>query len=112
MGSNHKRQQITEGICFSSVEMMPDAKGSALFITDSSKVFKDDIDISPVSLTDGTQYMPWGGRRRKTSRDCGNPLSLSELGSLSVLVSASQSFLLPVLRAVSKTRFGVVGNKN
>ncbi|WP_254046047.1 hypothetical protein [Prevotella sp. P4-67] len=61
MGSNHKRQQITEGICFSSVEMMPDAKGSALFITDSSKVFKDDIDISPVSLTDGTQYMPWGG---------------------------------------------------
>ena len=61
MGSNHKRKQITEGICFSSVEMMPDAKGSALFITDSSKVFKDDIDISPVSLTDGTQYMPWGG---------------------------------------------------
>lgn len=61
MGSNHKRQQITEGICFSSVEMMPDAKGSALFITDSSKVFKDDINISPVSLTDGTQYMPWGG---------------------------------------------------
>jgi len=61
MGSNHKRQQTTEGICFSSVEMMPDAKGSALFITDSSKVFKDDIDISPVSLTDGTQYMPWGG---------------------------------------------------
>ncbi len=41
MGSNHKRKKITEGICFSSVEMMPDAKGSALFITDSSKVFKE-----------------------------------------------------------------------
>ena len=48
-------------ICFSSVEQMPEAKGAALFITDSSKVFKDDIDISPITLTDGTQYMPWGG---------------------------------------------------
>ena len=28
-------------ICFSSVEQMPEAKGAALFITDSSKVFKE-----------------------------------------------------------------------
>ena len=48
-------------ICYSSVEQMPEAKGSALFVTDSSQVFKDDIDISPITLTDGTQYMPWGG---------------------------------------------------
>ena len=40
---------------------MPNAKGTALFITDSSKVFKDDTDICPITLTDGTQYMPWGG---------------------------------------------------
>ena len=40
---------------------MPNAKGSALFITDSSKVFKEDIDIAPIKLTDGTSYMPWGG---------------------------------------------------
>lgn len=51
----------TEEIVFSSVEMMPNAKGKALFITDSCKVFKDDIDIAPITLTDGTRYMPWGG---------------------------------------------------
>lgn len=61
MGSNSKRQQNLEVVSFSSVEQMPNAKGAALFITDSSKVFKDDIDITPVTLTDGTQYMPWGG---------------------------------------------------
>ena len=61
MSSNSKRQQKFEAVSFSSVEQLPDAKGSALFITDSSKVFKDDIDISPITLTDGTQYMPWGG---------------------------------------------------
>ncbi len=61
MGSNSKRQQNLEVVSFSSVEQMPNAKGAALFITDSSKVFKDDIDIAPVTLTGGTQYMPWGG---------------------------------------------------
>ena len=40
---------------------MPEAKGSVAFITDSAKVFKDDIDIAPITLSDGTQYMPWGG---------------------------------------------------
>ena len=58
--SSHSHNSSLE-ICFSSVEQMPEAKGAALFITDSSKVFKDDIDISPITLTDGTQYMPWGG---------------------------------------------------
>ena len=57
MNKHRNRPQI----CYSSVEQMPEAKGTALFVTDSSKVFKDDIDISPVTLTDGTQYMPWGG---------------------------------------------------
>ena len=58
---NSKRQTNPEVISFSSVEQMPQAKGSVLFINDSSKVFRDDIDISPVTLTDGTKYMPWGG---------------------------------------------------
>lgn len=64
MDYNSKRQQkqaSVEVVSFSSVEQMPNAKGSALFITDSSKVFKDDIDIAPITLTDGTRYMPWGG---------------------------------------------------
>lgn len=55
------KAQTTHPISYSSVEQMPNAKGSALFLTDSSKVFKDDIDIAPVTLPDGTQYMPWGG---------------------------------------------------
>ena len=61
MSSNSKRQQNLEVVSYSSVEQMPNAKGAALFITDSSKVFKDDIDISPITLPDGTKYMPWGG---------------------------------------------------
>lgn len=59
-----RRQNNREYISYSSVEQMPDAKGSVLFINDSSKVFKDDVDISPVTLTDGTKYMPWGGDNR------------------------------------------------
>ena len=58
---NTKRQTNPEVISFSSVEQMPQAKGSVLFINDSSKVFRDDNDISPVTLTDGTKYIPWGG---------------------------------------------------
>lgn len=52
-------------ICYSSVEQLPQAKGTVLFDSDSSQVFKDDIDITPQTLSDGTQYMPWvvGGRR-------------------------------------------------
>lgn len=30
------------------------------FTVDSSKVFRDDIDISPITLPGGIQYMPWG----------------------------------------------------
>ena len=56
-----KKKRFQHSICFSSVEDMPEAKGSVAFITDSAKVFKDDIDIAPITLSDGTQYMPWGG---------------------------------------------------
>ena len=56
-----KPHNITQSISYSSVEQMPQAKGSVLFIEDSSKVFKDDVDIRPITLSDGTKYMPWGG---------------------------------------------------
>ena len=59
-----RRQKNRENISYSSVEQMPEAKGSVLFINDSSQVFKDDIDISPVTLPDGTKYMPWGGNNK------------------------------------------------
>ena len=61
MDSKRNKVNTTESICFSSVEQMPQAKGSVLFVEDSSKVFKDDVDITPVTLPDGTKYMPWGG---------------------------------------------------
>lgn len=55
-----KVANINTDICLSSVEQLPQAKGSVIFVNDSSKVFKDDVDIVPVTLPDGTQYMPWG----------------------------------------------------
>ena len=56
-----KPQNNTQSFSYSSVEQLPQAKGSVLFIEDSSKVFKDDVDIRPITLSDGTKYMPWGG---------------------------------------------------
>ena len=54
-------KEYNETICFSSVEQLPNARGSVAFTADSAKVFKEDVDINPVTLTDGTKYMPWGG---------------------------------------------------
>jgi len=54
-------KEYTEPIYFSSVEQLPNARGSVAFTADSAKVFKEDVDINPVTLTDGTKYMPWGG---------------------------------------------------
>ena len=46
---------------FTSVEMIPELNAKAAFVTDSSRVFKDDVDITPIRLDDNTEYMPWGG---------------------------------------------------
>ncbi len=59
--SKKSKNKIFEPVVFSSVEQMPEAKGSVIFVEDSSRVFKDDIDIAPVTLDEHTQYMPWGG---------------------------------------------------
>ena len=56
-----KPQNNAQSFSYSSVEQLPQAKGSVIFIEDSSKVFKDDVDIRPITLSDGTKYMPWGG---------------------------------------------------
>ena len=45
---------------YTSVEFIPELSAKAAFTTDSTKVFREDIDISPITLTDGTKYMPWG----------------------------------------------------
>ena len=45
---------------FTSVEMIPEINAKAVFINDSSSVFRDDVDIRPITIDDKTKYMPWG----------------------------------------------------
>ena len=49
-----------EFINLSSVELLPNAKASAAFTVDSSKVFKEQQDIPPVVIDEGLSYIPWG----------------------------------------------------
>ena len=44
-----------------SVEYIPLAKANAAFITDSSKVFREQREISPRHISDNIEYIPWGG---------------------------------------------------
>lgn len=46
---------------FTSIDIVPDLQARAIFHTDSSQVFKDDIDIPAITLDKQTQYIPWGG---------------------------------------------------
>lgn len=49
-----------EFLNLSSVELLPNAKASAAFTVDSSKVFKEQQDIPPVVIDEGLSYIPWG----------------------------------------------------
>ena len=49
------------GLLLSSVEHLPTASASVAFTVDSGKVFREDGEIVPVTLSNGIQYMPWGG---------------------------------------------------
>lgn len=49
------------GLALSSVEQLPNAVAAAAFTVDSAKVFRDDGDIIPITLSENLQYMPWGG---------------------------------------------------
>ncbi len=46
---------------YNSVENLPTMKARAVFQVNSAAVFKEDIDILPVSISDNLKYMPWGG---------------------------------------------------
>ena len=46
---------------YNSVENMPTVMARAVFQVNSASVFKEDIDILPVSISDNLKYMPWGG---------------------------------------------------
>ena len=43
-----------------SVEVIPNVKASAAFTVNSSEVFKEQNDISPVVIDKQTKFMPWG----------------------------------------------------
>ena len=49
-----------EFLNLSSVELLPNAKASAAFTVDSSKVFKEQQDIPPIVIDEGLSYIPWG----------------------------------------------------
>lgn len=63
MRNSHTTQTTLtgSGLALSSVEQLPNAAAAAAFTVDSAKVFRDDGDIIPITLSENLQYMPWGG---------------------------------------------------
>lgn len=49
-----------EFLNFNSVELLPNAKASAMFSVDSGSVFKEQGDINPIIIDERLSYMPWG----------------------------------------------------
>ena len=46
--------------CFDSVVDVPQLQALAIFVTDTTTLFKEDGEISPIQLDEHTQYVPWG----------------------------------------------------
>ena len=49
-----------EFLNFNSVELLPNAKASAMLSVDSGSVFKEQGDINPIIIDERLSYMPWG----------------------------------------------------
>ena len=47
---------------YNSVETLSNLSARAAFQVNSSAVFKEDVDIVPVTIDDTLSYMPWGRR--------------------------------------------------
>ena len=62
MRKSHSKQfyLYDSGLVLSSVEQLPNNSASVAFTVDSGKVFREDVDMVPVTLSNGIQYMPWG----------------------------------------------------
>ena len=62
MPKSHSKQfsLYNSGLVLSSVEQLPNNSASVAFTVDSGKVFREDGEIVPVTLSNGIQYMPWG----------------------------------------------------
>ena len=50
---------MNQDLSFNSVEVIPDLKASAAFTVNSSEVFREQSDIIPVKIAEGSEYMPW-----------------------------------------------------
>ncbi len=50
-----------DNLNYSSVEDLPMLQAKAAFTINSATVFKEDIDITPITISDKLSYMPWGG---------------------------------------------------
>lgn len=50
---------MNQNLCFNSVEVIPDLKASAAFTVNSSLVFKEQVDIVPIKIDEGYEYMPY-----------------------------------------------------
>ena len=46
---------------FNSIDIVPGLQARAIFHTDSTSVFKEDLDIPERVLGENTKYIPWGG---------------------------------------------------
>lgn len=46
---------------YSSIEELPMLSARASFMVDSTAVFREEEDISPIRLSEDLSYMPWGG---------------------------------------------------
>lgn len=53
-----------DSLIFSSVENLPGINARAAFQVNSAAVFKEDVDILPISIDDKLSYMPWGADNR------------------------------------------------
>lgn len=60
MRNSHTTQTTINGfgLVLSSVELLPNAAAAAAFTVDSAKVFREDGDIIPITLSENLQYMP------------------------------------------------------
>jgi len=50
-----------EHFSYNSVELIPNLQAKAAFCQNSQSVFEEDGNITPVTIADNLQYMPWGG---------------------------------------------------
>ena len=49
-----------QSLSLNSVEEIPNLNASAAFTVSSAEVFRDQVDVIPLKIVEGYEYMPWG----------------------------------------------------